>query len=71
MCEGLVYISELPVVHLDPTGTTLEYTSGAATYRRRYPRHLWRAFLEREILRLHDWEITNRGSVVELRRPGH
>ena len=71
MCRGTVYIDTIPEVQLDATGATLEYTSGGETYRRRYPRALWRRFLERELIRLRDWEITNRPSVVDLRGAGH
>lgn len=66
MCRGLIYISEAPTVTLDASGATLEYQSGNETYVRRYPRPLWRRFLEREIRRLNEWEAANRGEVVPM-----
>lgn len=56
MPKALVYIAEPPVVTLDASGATLEYRSGGETYMRRYPRPLWRRFLEREIRALNEWE---------------
>ena len=71
MCRSVVFIEDIPEVTLDASGAKLSYKSGGEHYCRRYPRHIWRRFLEREIIRLHDWEIANRGNVVDLRRADH
>lgn len=68
MCRGTVYIDTIPEVRLDATGATLEYTSGGETYRRRYPRALWRRFLEGEIRRLNEYEARERCEVLRLER---
>lgn len=66
MAGGCVYIKTLPDVELDPHGAELSYESAGEFYVRRYPRHLWRTFLEREIRRLNEWEAANRGEVVAM-----
>ena len=60
MAEGCLFIEELPDVILDAYGARLSYESAGVLYLRRYPRGLWRRFLERELMRLHEWEAAER-----------
>lgn len=71
MAEGIIFIQDLPEVALDANGATLSYYSGETHYIRRYPRHLWRAFVEREMARLNDWEAAEIHRVVDFRLHGH
>lgn len=66
MAEGIIFIQDLPEVALDANGATLSYYSGETHYIRRYPRHLWRRFLEIEMARLNKWEAAQRGEVVPI-----
>jgi hypothetical protein len=68
MCRGVVYIETLPDVDLDDDGARLEYSSGGEDFFRRYPEPLWRAFLEREIGRLEDFDAARARKVVRLRK---
>lgn len=69
MC-GILFVEHMPDVQLDPGGATLEYVSGDTHYRRRYPRHLWRKFLEREVRRLNEFDRAERGEVVAMEKRG-
>jgi len=67
MAGGCVYIKTLPDVELDPHGAELSYESAGEFYVRRYPRHLWRTFLEREIVRLNAYEAAEARKVISMR----
>jgi hypothetical protein len=70
---SVVYIEEAPEVVLDAHGAKLSYCSGGEMFVRRYPRGLWRFFLEREIRRLNEFEAAERESrkVVRVRTRAH
>lgn len=73
MAEGIIFIQDLPEVALDANGATLSYYSGETHYIRRYPRYLWRRFIEIEMRRLNAFEIAERAerNVVEIGKAGH
>lgn len=73
MCEGIIFVAEMPDVELDATGATLSYTSGGTLYQRRYGRAMWRKFLECETRRLNQFDFAERAerAIVEMRRVEH
>ena len=68
MCRSVVFIEDIPEVVLDASGAKLSYRSGGEHYCRRYPRHLWRRFLETSIRQLNAFEVAERETLVEMRR---
>lgn len=69
MC--VVFVQDLPEVELDASGASIVYRSGGQEYPRRMPRALWRRFLERELLRVEQWEAAQPDNVVEMRSGNH